>query len=292
MTSNTTDIQSHPLFYPYADEATSNAVSLETPPPRRQVSFIGSPPITAQDRLNVSFNSSDDQTVITSLGTTSIRPTQSLASQLSENELPPIVYHRSYQPIQPGRPSPMFAAGRYRFPTPTQRFLPRDYAHPRYKPHHPGRFSSAYFNHIIWSKSPIIIVDPHIIVIKPEDMFFGIDYNVEVRPSAWNDSIISRGSVMVFRGFRSSTSKYIATWALESNSECVSVQFSAFRSTQDTHYNDVDWPTIRINIPIHLCQVQPIHHYPANNIPVQPPVLSSMSTYQWWKNAMKEFCQL
>ena len=93
MTSNTTDIQSHPLFYPYADEATSNAVSLETPPPRRQVSFIGSPPITAQDRLNVSFNSSDDQTVITSLGTTSIRPTQSLASQLSENGLPPIVYH-------------------------------------------------------------------------------------------------------------------------------------------------------------------------------------------------------
>ena len=118
MTSNTTDIQSHPLFYPYADEATSNAVSLETPLPRHQVSFIGSPPITTQDRLNVSFNSSDDQTVITSLGTTSICPTQSLASQLSENELPPIVYHRSYQPIQPGRPSPMFAAGRYRFPTP------------------------------------------------------------------------------------------------------------------------------------------------------------------------------
>jgi hypothetical protein len=113
-------------------------------------------------------------------------------------------------------------------------------------------------------------------------MFFGIDYNIEVRPSAWNGSIISRGTVMVFQGFKSSTSKYITTWALETNSECVSVQFSAFRSTQDTHYNDVDWPTIRINVSIQLCRVQPIRAY---NPPVQPPVLPPTLTFQWWKNA-------
>jgi hypothetical protein len=289
MTSNTTNVQPHPLFHPYAEEATTNAASPETLQVRRQVSFVGSPSITAQDRLNVSFTSSDDQTAISSYNSTSIRPTVSFGSQLTENELPPITYHRSYQPIQPGRPSPMFAAGRYRFPTPAQRFLPRDYAHPRYKPHHPGHFSSVYFNHIIWSTAPIVIVDPHIVVIKPEDMFFGIDYNVEVRPSAWNGSIISRGTVMVFRGFKSSTSKYIATWALETNSECVSVQFSAFRSTQDTHYNDVDWPTIRINVPVSLCRVQPIRAY---NAPVLPPVLPPTSTFQWWKNAMQQFCQL
>ena len=186
----------------------------------------------------------------------------------------------------------MFAAGRYRFPTPTQHFLPPDYAHPRYKPHHPGRFSSAYFNRVIWSTAPIVIIDPHIVVIKPEDMFFGIDYNVEVHPSAWNGSIISRGTVMVFRGFRSSTSKYIATWALEANSECVSVQFSAFRNTQDTHYNDMDWPTIRINIPIHLCRVQPIRHCPPYNTPARPPVLPLMSTTQRWRTWLKLFCQL
>ena len=289
MTSNTTNVQPHPLFHPYADEATTNAASPETPRARRQVSFIGSPPITAQDHLNVSFTSSDDQKAISSYDSTSIRPTVSFGSQLTENELPPITYHRSYQPIRPGRPSPMFAAGRYRFPTPAQHFLPWDYAHPQYKPHHPGHFSSAYFNHIIWSTAPIVIVDPHIVVIKPEDMFFGIEYNIKVCPSAWNSSIISRGTVMVFQGFKSSTSKYIATWALETNSECVSVQFSAFQSTQDTHYNDVDWPTIHINVPIQLCRVQPIHAY---NPPVQPPVLPPTSMFQWWKNVMQQFCQL
>jgi hypothetical protein len=292
MTANITDKMPYALFYPYANEATSNAVALNTPPVRHQVSFVGSPPITAQDRLNVSSTSSDDQTVIASPDTTSVHRKVSFASQLSENELSPIPYHRSYQPIQPGRPSPLFAAGRYRFPTPAHRFLPPDYAHPRYKPHHPGRFSSAYFNHVIWPTPPIVIVDPHIISITPETLFFGIEYNIEVRPSAWNNSIISRGTVMVFRGFKSSTSKYIATWALETNSEYVSVQFSAFQSTQDTHYNDVDWPTIRINIPIHLCQVNPIRHCPPYITPVQPPLPPSTSTTQRWMTWLKVFCRL
>jgi hypothetical protein len=101
MTSNTTNVQPHPLFHPYADEATTNAASPETPQVRQQVSFVSSPPITAQDRLNVSFTSSDDQTAISSFNSTSIRPTVSFSSQLTENELPPITYHQSYQPIGP-----------------------------------------------------------------------------------------------------------------------------------------------------------------------------------------------
>jgi len=95
MTFHTTNVQSHPLLHPNAEKTTPNAALPETPQACRQVSFIGSPPITAQDRLNVSSTSSDDQTAITltSLGTFSMHRTVSLTSQLSENELPSITYH-------------------------------------------------------------------------------------------------------------------------------------------------------------------------------------------------------
>ena len=127
-----------------------------------------------------------------------------------EQDLQLTTHAQPYKPIQ-ARGSPFFTAGQFHFPPRPHQYLPTVYAHPWYKPTHPRWFGQGQFQHFVWTANPLVIIDAHIISINPETMYFGIYYNIEVQPSAWNNKFILWGTPIIFRGFKSAQTKYITT---------------------------------------------------------------------------------
>ena len=225
-----------------------------------------------------------------SQGRTIIRKSHSLGP-LPDVRLSPIA--AGYQPPRKGLPAPIFTVPRRRFPVLTTRLLPTTFPNPAYLPLHPGTFPESWFQSL-WTSAPVDIADPHIISIQPEAVYFGTEYFIKVDAHVWMDNIISRGTVIIFRGYSSAVTKYMATWQLKTQGKVAFVQFSAFCINQETHYHDPNWPTLRITVPVKLCRVprQRALPHPEPVVPQQedgsvvtprplPPVLP------WWKNVFQ-----
>lgn len=193
-----------------------------------------------------------------------------------------------YQPPMKGRPVPVFSIPSRRFPIPAKRLLPTQFINPLHSPRHPGSFPADLFLEHIWLSAPIYITDHHITSIRPETQYFGIGYVVEVEEAAWDDQLICRGTTIIFRGYDSTITKYVATWLLEHDEDVAFVQFTAFQINQKTHHYDSEWPTLRITVPTTLCCVpfqQTESLVPHQEVVSLTPSQSVSPELPWWKNA-------
>ena len=193
-----------------------------------------------------------------------------------------------YQPPMKGRPVPVFSIPSRRFPIPAKRLLPTQFINPLHSPRHPGSFPADLFLEHIWLSAPIYITDHHITSIRPETQYFGIGYVVEVEEAAWDDQLICRGTTIIFRGYDSTITKYVATWLLEHDEDVAFVQFTAFQINQKTHHYDSEWPTLCITVPMTLCCVpfqQTESLVPHQEVVSLTPSQSVSPELPWWKNA-------
>ena len=205
-------------------------------------------------------------------------------SHLADIRIAPIA--KGYQPPMKRRPFPAFSIPSRRFPVPAKRLLPTRIINPIHSPRHPGSFPVNLFLEHIWPSASINITDQHITSIQPETQYFGIGYLVKVEEAAWNDQFITQGTTIIFRGYDSIITKYVATWLLEHNDEVAFVQFTAFQIDQNTHYHDSEWPTLRITIPTRLCHVpfQQAEQLEPHQEVTAPTSLHSVSPeLPWWK---------
>jgi hypothetical protein len=208
----------------------------------------------------------------------------SFQSRSADVRIAPIA--AGYQPPMKGRPPPCFSVPSRRFPVPAKRLLPTRIINPIHSPRHPGSFPADLFLEHVWLSASINITDQHITSIQPETKYFGIGYLVEVEEAAWNGQLITRGTTIIFRGYDSTTTKYVATWLLEHDDEVAFVQFTAFQINQKTHYHDSEWPTLRMTLPAKLCCVPFQHQEPLDprQEVVSPTSLHLTSPeLPWWK---------
>ena len=188
---------------------------------------------------------------------------------------------REYCYPQKVQPTPFFVVGRYRFPAPSHRLLPTTFLRLEHAPLHPGMFPSPQFEDEIWPSTLLDINDSHIIAMSPEHTYFGIDYVIDVHDSTWAKQPISRGTTIIFRNYSSNITHYIATWKLETVRKHSYVQFSLFRVNQETCYQNPDWPTIRIKVPISLCKVPASPHVEKATKPSAATISRAPPT--WWE---------
>jgi len=235
-----------------------------------------SPPVPNNSHESIQTSSVDDKIMEVTEETVTVKKV-SFTKPPQPSPLAPTLL-KSYCHPQKNQPIPFFIIGRYRFPGPARRLLPSSYSQPQHAPQHPGTFPSPQFEDDIWTSTPLDINDTHIKFISPEDTFFGIDYVIDVHDSAWAKKTISRGTSIIFRNYSSHVTRYLATWQLDTIGKHAYVQFSAFRVNQATHYQDPDWPTLRIKVPASLCKV-PVSPHAQNTEKIVTPSCSANPTW-------------
>jgi hypothetical protein len=254
------DIHSYHLSLPLSLSTTMDAINHPlSPSPSIVTSTTSTPPEFFRQAPTLRSNSQEslETTIALDTDAVSISRKVSFNTALKLPVPPPPSILRQYQPPVHGRPQPFFIKARYRFPRPKRRVLPTHFDRPEYAPHHPGVFPADFFKDIAWSSTPIAILDDHITLLERELYFYGTDYTINVFPSVWRKKKIVRGTPITFRGATPINIRYIATWTLATTIDHAFVQFSPFYRDQTTLYHDLDWPTLRIKVPVELCDVTP-----------------------------------
>ena len=166
---------------------------------------------------------------------------------------PPHVYVKP----DPNAAMPYFTAGRDRFPARQPRWHPPGTTNPNRYEVLPGTFELGDFR-ARWNGGIRYINDDVIENISHESIYTGIHYLIDVNPIGWKNHQVLRGDVIVFRGFESSTIKYIITWKRSSDvgNGFAYVQANAFDEHQySLESGNADWPTIGFLVPADLCCV-------------------------------------
>lgn len=194
-------------------------------------------------------------------------PTPSPSSTIDKNSSPtaPALVPSPPAPIhnyrEPQLPMPRFTQGQDRFPYRVRRFhAPSEYNPNRHEVL-PGMFTN--FDKV-WNGRALRINDEYIRAIKPETMFTGIHYRIDLHPGSWGNRKLRRGDLIILRGFAEDNIRYIVTWerAHEMEEGTSYVQVNAIRNDKDAveyavESSDKDWPTFGLFVPISNCYVDP-----------------------------------
>ena len=243
---------------PSTDHTSVMELPIQTPPP---VSTLPNPIQTNKPHSQPTTQTSYDSLAShrTLARTVSIQPKQS--HQPSEGEetdsFPPAndrtIIFEHYVPLGTTSVAPRFRLGRYRFPDPLRkRLVPQIFHDAALEIHRPTPFQPSEFTQR-WNVSPIHFDEHQITHIIREPLHHGIIFLLDIAEYAWPvGHPVQRGMRVEIRGYHEDEVRYMITWRLPClERDAIYVQVNAYLENGcTTEFYDIDWPALRLRIPI------------------------------------------